>query len=140
MEKLQAEPRCIVQHPGFEAVCFNVWVLQTAWLQDNQQYGSSAYEGPQHTKHLHIAWRQLVRWCWGALGKNIGVPLPSCAVNCMRAHFPEPNQLLVLLMQMSRKFKYKYTGPNCLLLPFVMPLQFFGEKTSCLCMYMDSSM
>ena len=60
-EQLQAEPRCIVQHPGFEAVCLNVWVLQTAWLQYKQQYGSSAYEGPEHKKNLHIAYRQLVR-------------------------------------------------------------------------------
>ena len=29
-ERLQAEPRCIVQHPMFEAVCLTVWVLQTA--------------------------------------------------------------------------------------------------------------
>ena len=91
--ELQTEPRCLVQHPGFEAVCLNVWVLQTAWLQYKQQYGSSAYEGPKHKKHRHIAYRQLVRWCWGALGKNIRVPLPSCAVNCTRAHFPKPNQL-----------------------------------------------
>ena len=91
-EQLQAEPRCIVQHPGFEAVCLNVWVLQTAWLQYKQQYGSSAYEGPEHKKNCHIAYRQLVRWCWATLGKNIWVPLPSCAVNCIRAHFPEPNQ------------------------------------------------
>ena len=60
-EQLQVEPRCIVQHPGFEAVCLNVWVLQTAWLQYKQQYGSSAYEGPEHKKNLHIAYRQLVR-------------------------------------------------------------------------------
>ena len=60
-EQLQAEPRCIVQHPGFEAVCLNVWVLQTAWLQYKQQYGSSAYEGPEHKKNFHIAYRQLVR-------------------------------------------------------------------------------
>ena len=92
-EQLQAEPRCIVQHPGFEAVCLNVWVLQTAWLQYKQQYGSSAYEGPEHKKNCHIAYRQLVSWCWGTLGKNILIPLPSCAVNCIRAYFPEPNQL-----------------------------------------------
>ena len=49
-EQLQAELRCIVQHPGFEAVCLNVWVLQTAWLQYKQQYGSSAYEGPEDKK------------------------------------------------------------------------------------------
>ena len=63
VEELQAEPGCIVQHPGFEAVCLNVWALQTAWLQYKQQYGSSAYEGPEHKKNRHIAYRQLVRWC-----------------------------------------------------------------------------
>ena len=54
-ERLQAEPRCIVQHPMFEAVCLTVWVLQTAWLQYKQQYGSSAYERPEHKKNRHIA-------------------------------------------------------------------------------------
>ena len=54
-ELLQAEPRCIVQHPMFEAVCLTVWVLQTAWLQYKQQYGSSAFEGPEHKKNRHIA-------------------------------------------------------------------------------------
>ena len=92
-ERLQAEPRCIKQHLGFEAVCLNVWVLQTAWLQYKQQYGSSAYEGPEHKKNRHIAYREVVRWCRGTLGKNIRIPLPSCAVNCTCAHFPEPNQL-----------------------------------------------
>ena len=92
-EQLQAEPRYIVQHPGFEAVCLSVWFLQTAWPQYKQQYGSSAYEGPEHKKNLHIAYRQLVRQCQGTLGKNIRIFLPSCAVNCIRAHFPEPNQL-----------------------------------------------
>ena len=71
-ERLQEEPRCIVQHPGFEAVCLNVWALQTAWLQYKQQYGSSAYGGPEHKKNRHIAYRQLVRWCWGTLGKTSG--------------------------------------------------------------------
>ena len=28
-----------------------------------------------------IAYRQLVRWCWGFLGKHVLVALPSCAVN-----------------------------------------------------------
>ena len=90
-ERLQAEPRCIKQYPGFEAVCLNVWVLQTAWLQYKQQQGCS--EGPEHKKNRHIAYRQVVRWCWGTLGKNIRIPLPSCAVNCTCAPFLEPNQL-----------------------------------------------
>ena len=93
VEQLEATPQCIVLHPGFQAVCLNIWVLQTAWLQYKQQYGTSAYEGEDHKKNRHTAYRQLVRWCWGTLGKEIRVPLPSCAVNCIRAHFPEPNRL-----------------------------------------------
>ena len=82
-------PVCITQHPGFQAVCLNRWVIQTAWYQYKQQY-HQPYDGPQHKLSRHIAYRQLVRWCWGVLGKEIRVSLPSCAVCCIRAHFPPP--------------------------------------------------
>jgi hypothetical protein len=36
--------------------------------------------------------RQLARWCWGVIGKDIRVVLPSFAVSCIRAHFPLPGQ------------------------------------------------
>ena len=32
----------ITDHEGFAAVCLNVWVLQTAYYQYRQHYGSSA--------------------------------------------------------------------------------------------------
>ena len=51
---------CIVEHPGFQAVCLNHWMLQAAW-QYKQQYGASAYEELDHKKSRHIAYRQLVR-------------------------------------------------------------------------------
>ena len=35
---------CITQHSGFEAVCLNVWVLQTAYYQYRQHYGSVSTE------------------------------------------------------------------------------------------------
>ena len=82
-------PTCITQHPGFLPVCTNKYVLQTAWLQYKQQYQES-HEGPEHKKFRHIAYRQLARWCWGILGKEIRVVLPSCAVMCIRQHFPPP--------------------------------------------------
>ena len=82
--------RCITDNPGFQAVCLNRWVLQVAWFQYKQQYGNTAYEGPEHKILRHTAYRQLVRWCWGVLGKDIRVVLPSCAVSCIRAHFPPP--------------------------------------------------
>ena len=31
---------CISLHPGFEPVCLNVWVLETAYFGIRQQYGS----------------------------------------------------------------------------------------------------
>lgn len=85
----QPTPTCITQHPGFMTVCINKWVLRTAWFQYKQQY-ADAYEGRDHKKYRHVAYRQLARWCWGFLGKDVRVVLPSCAVMCIRAHFPPP--------------------------------------------------
>ena len=42
------------------------------------------------TKSRHVAYRQLVRWCWSVLGKEIRVPLPFFVISCIRAHFPPP--------------------------------------------------
>ena len=81
---------CITNNLGFHAVCLNRWVLQTAWFQYKQQYGTQAMEGPEHKINRHVAYRQLVRWCWGVLGKEVRAVLPSCAVSCIRAHFPPP--------------------------------------------------
>ena len=36
---------CIIQHPGFDAVCLNIWVLQTAYYNYRQHYGSNTQEG-----------------------------------------------------------------------------------------------
>ena len=85
-----AIPECITDNPVFLNICLNFWVLRLAWSQYRQQYGAKAFEGPEHKKHRHVACRQFVRWCWDILGKEIRVPLPSCVVSCIRAHFPPP--------------------------------------------------
>ena len=77
-----AIPECITDNPVFLNICLNFWVLRLAWSQYRQQYG--------HKKHRDVAYRQFVRWCWDILGKEIRVPLPSCVVSCIRAHFPPP--------------------------------------------------
>ena len=33
---------CITDNPGFYTVCLDRWVLQAAWLDHKQQYGSRA--------------------------------------------------------------------------------------------------
>ena len=82
-------PICIIQHPGFQAVCLNRWVLQTAWYQYKQQY-EVAFDGPEDRLYRHIAYRQLARWYWGILGREVRVILPSCAVTRIRETFPPP--------------------------------------------------
>ena len=85
----QEEPTCITQHPGFHPVCINRWVLQTAWFQYKQQC-KHPYDEPEHKLFRHKAYRQLARWCWGILRKEIRVVLPSCAVLCIRNFYPPP--------------------------------------------------
>ena len=34
-----SEISCIINHDGFESVCLNVWVLQTAYFTYGQNYG-----------------------------------------------------------------------------------------------------
>ncbi|MEE4247278.1 MAG: hypothetical protein V2I33_17845 [Kangiellaceae bacterium] len=38
-----------------------------------------------------MAYRMMVHWCWGFLGKELRVPLPSCAVSAIRQKFPSEN-------------------------------------------------
>ena len=48
---------CLTQHPGFEAVCLNRYVLQTAYFQYRQQYNVSATETNgyvQHSDHIEL--------------------------------------------------------------------------------------
>ena len=89
-EKPETAYSCITDKPGFRAVCLGRWVLQVAWFQYKQQYGTNSFEGAEHKINRHVVYRQLVRWCWGVIGKDIRVILPSCAVSCIQAHFPPP--------------------------------------------------
>ena len=74
----------------FQNLCLNIWVLRLTWSHFRQHYGAKAFEGPEHKKNRHVAYRTFVRWSWDILGKEIRVPLPSCVVSCIRAHFPPP--------------------------------------------------
>ncbi len=87
VDEAEDEPiSCITDHPGFIAVCTNVWSLETAWHQYKQQY-DNPYEGPRHKKLRHVAYRQFVQWIWHYLGRHVRVILPSCAVLCYTCSF-----------------------------------------------------
>ena len=85
----EEQPKCITQHLGFHPVCINRWVLQTAWYQYKQQY-KDPYDGAEDKLFRHIAYRQLARWCWGILGKEIRVVLLFFSVMCIRTFYPPP--------------------------------------------------
>jgi hypothetical protein len=45
-------------------------------------------------KYRYIAYRQLVGWCWGFLGKGNRVPLPACALDVIRTTFPPEGDIV----------------------------------------------
>ena len=44
----EAEVNCIVEHPGFESVCLNPWVLETAFNAFKQYHRSEAMSDKSH--------------------------------------------------------------------------------------------
>lgn len=40
--------QCLTLHQGFQSVCLDVWVLQTAYASSQQHYGSNAPRGSVH--------------------------------------------------------------------------------------------
>lgn len=76
---------CITQHPGFGPVCLDEYVLETAYYQNRSQYGE--LRTTTEERNRYTAYRQLVRWCWGYLGRNVRFPLPACAVIKIRQTF-----------------------------------------------------
>ncbi|KAJ8322412.1 hypothetical protein KUTeg_000037 [Tegillarca granosa] len=80
---------CITEHPGFRNVCLDQYVLETAYYVYRQSHHVEI-EDP-NKRNRYVAYKQLVRWCWGWLGKNIRIPLPSCVVRTIRDTFPCEN-------------------------------------------------
>ncbi len=87
MQELDGEtPQCITQHPGFDPVCLNVWSLRNAYLEYKTKY--EHYNEQTHERYRYTAYRELVRMCWGYIGKHIRLTLPACAVMRIRNTFP----------------------------------------------------
>ena len=89
IKKLKEPLTCVTDNPAFASVCLDYFVLRTAWYQYKQQY-DNPFEGPEHQRNRHVAYRQLARLGWEVLGRHVRVVLPSCGVSCIRAHFPPP--------------------------------------------------
>ncbi|XP_068721719.1 uncharacterized protein [Montipora capricornis] len=70
----ETEMKCITEHPGFQSLL-------------RCMVAGYCLEGGKG-KCRYVACRQLVRWCWGYLGKHVRCALPSCAANKIRHTFP----------------------------------------------------
>ncbi|XP_013881450.1 P2X purinoceptor 7 [Austrofundulus limnaeus] len=79
---------CITDHPGFQLVALNPYVLQAVYGTYVQLFGEMP-ETMLNSRYRHLAYRNVVRWCWGYLGQHIRVVIPSCIVTRIRQEFPE---------------------------------------------------
>ncbi|KAM4573856.1 P2X purinoceptor 7-like [Odontesthes bonariensis] len=86
--EVAAEPACMLDHPGFEPVCLNVYSLQTAGRVYRHHFGSLRLRRT-HRRFRYLAYRQFVAWCWGFLGRRIRVVIPACVVLRIRAEYPD---------------------------------------------------
>ncbi|XP_054770601.2 uncharacterized protein LOC129278479 [Lytechinus pictus] len=80
---------CITEHPGFQPVCLNKYVLETALYQFLQEF-KNAYIHNDTERYRNLAHRQLTRWCWHFLSRNLSkmVTIPSCALVKIHQAFP----------------------------------------------------
>ncbi|CAH3133018.1 unnamed protein product, partial [Pocillopora meandrina] len=78
---------CITEHPGFQSICLDFWVLETANCAYRQQQGIRFSARNDLCKKLYVR-SILIRWCWEYLGKHFRVAVPSCALNNIRNIFP----------------------------------------------------
>ncbi|KAL8622338.1 hypothetical protein ACOMHN_043342 [Nucella lapillus] len=85
-------PKCITEVAGFELVCLNPFVLETAYLQFRQEHDVDL-DTTQAEKYRYTGYRQTVRWCYKFLGRSTRVPLPSCVVSRIRTEYPSDGQI-----------------------------------------------
>lgn len=88
MAEVPSEPTCMIDHPGFEPVCLNVYSLQNAINVYKAQFGPLHLRGIVH-RYRYLAYRCFVSWCWGMLGRRVRVVLPACVVLRIRQEFPD---------------------------------------------------
>uniref|UniRef100_A0A8C9Y7P0 P2X purinoreceptor 7 intracellular domain-containing protein n=1 Tax=Sander lucioperca TaxID=283035 RepID=A0A8C9Y7P0_SANLU len=85
---------CLTLHSGFDACCLNPFSLQVAYLNFRQEYGlSKSTLHPYHysRQFRYTAYRQVVRWAYGFLGREIRKVIPACVVAAIRRGFQCPH-------------------------------------------------
>ena len=89
-------PQCVGIRNSISAIPSRIWIhaakdcTWVSWLLSCLPIIDRPFS---HRKFRYTAYRQLVRWCWGFLGRHHRVPLPACAVARIRKEFPEDDGL-----------------------------------------------
>lgn len=86
-EKIGNEQQCLINHSGFKKVCLDLNILQTAYFGYKQEFGDDK-NTDINVRYYNTSRRQLARWCYGHVDKEIKSPLPSCAVKRIKDEFP----------------------------------------------------
>ncbi|XP_077089997.1 uncharacterized protein LOC143741618 isoform X2 [Siphateles boraxobius] len=90
MNQVSGHLKCMTQHPGFEPNCLNPYTLQNILNIYRADYGTLRRK-TQEERYRYLAHRSFVSWCWGYLGRTIGVVLPSCVVLRIQQEFSDPD-------------------------------------------------
>ncbi|XP_041843319.1 P2X purinoceptor 7-like isoform X2 [Melanotaenia boesemani] len=88
LQEVDEDLTCMVDHPGFEPVCLNIYSLQNASQIYRADYGRLQLRGI-HRRFRYLAYRSFVSWCWGFLGQRIRVVIPACVVLRIHREFPD---------------------------------------------------
>lgn len=85
--------QCITESDGFREVCLLKNVLEAALGAWHIFKGEKS--DLSNKSYRFIAYKQYIYWIHGRLGRNIRIPIPSCAVNKIRKTFPAPNNIYI---------------------------------------------
>ncbi|XP_041484334.1 uncharacterized protein LOC121430960 [Lytechinus variegatus] len=83
--------RCLVESDEFEPAILNATSLYIGWLEytDRWRRAARGFGDRNNEKYRYVAYRKVVRWCWGWLGKDIRVQLPACIHAAIMEAYPD---------------------------------------------------
>lgn len=92
-EDLRGFAKCVTLAENFPHLCLNRHVLETAIAQARHKQGKSpGRKRPIPSKEFRYhAYKNYIYWVHrNELSKNVRYVIPSCVINVIREHFPNP--------------------------------------------------
>ncbi|XP_041474441.1 uncharacterized protein LOC121423189 [Lytechinus variegatus] len=83
--------QCLTTTEAFEAAILHPTSLYIGWLEYTERWrqASKAFKDRNNEKYRYVAYRKVVRWCWGYLGKDIRVQIPACIHSRIMRSYPD---------------------------------------------------